>query len=340
MRALPTLLPALRVTRARRHPAVRGGAAELAVEVVTPVGHKRRLSIDVRATAVPSRVRETIRRLKTGRSRGGGYPVFASSFLSPRVREICRDEGVGYLDLAGNCYLRFDDCYLEKVVEKNPFPARGRPPSLFTPVSSRILRALLEEPRRSWRVSDVARVAQASLGQTSNVTRRLLDEAYAVRRGRHLRLSEPGRLLDAWRDASGAAPRGATHAYYSFEQNAERLLHRIAQVASRDGLHYAATSFAAAALLAPFVHGIGVVQCYLGDRLALDRWVRALDLRPVEAGANLLLIDPYDSGVFYRAQVRDRVTLVGAVQLYLDLSAEPGRGREQAEFLRQERLKF
>ena len=34
------------------------------------------------------------------------------------------------------------------------------------------------------------------------------------------------------------------------------------------------------------------------------------------------------------------LTLVGDVQLYLDLYADAGRGREQAEFLRQQRLRW
>jgi hypothetical protein len=38
--------------------------------------------------------------------------------------------------------------------------------------------------------------------------------------------------------------------------------------------------------------------------------------------------------------VGTRVRLVGMIQLYLDLAAELGRGREQAEFLRKERIRF
>jgi hypothetical protein len=265
--------------------------------------------------------------------------VLASAFLSRRVRDICREEGVGCIDLAGNCLLQFDDCYVEKVVDKNPFPNRGRPPSLFTPASSRVLRVLLEAPRRTWRVAALARESIVSLGQASNVTRRLLDDEYLARTPRGLRIAQPGRLLDDWREQY-TMTRTARRAYYSFDREPQRLIARVAEVGRARQWRYALTSFAAASLAAPFVHGIGTIQWYVEDEEALGRWVEALDLRPVESGPNVELLLPYDPGVIAVTQVVERVTLVGNVQLYLDLSGSPIRGREQADFLRKERLGF
>lgn len=37
------------------------------------------------------------------------------------MREVLKEEGVGYLNLAGNFYLNWDDFYVEKIVDKNPF---------------------------------------------------------------------------------------------------------------------------------------------------------------------------------------------------------------------------
>ena len=338
-RALPQLLPSLKILETKRDQRVRELPVDLTVDVVTPHRRKRRLLVDVNRTAVPSRIRETARRFKEAlRSPLDGYPVLASNFLSPRTREICREEGTGYLDLAGNCFLQFEDLYLERVVDKNPSPSRGRPPSLFAPVSSRILRVMLEAPERAWLVSELAAVARVSLGQASNVTRRLLDEEYAVKTARRLRLQQPGRLLEAWRDAETFA-RTAAHAYYSFETDPERRLARVAELAAQRRWRYAVTSFAAAERLAPFVHGIETVQWYVEDAV-LPAWIEALGLRPVEAGPNAVLLVPYDAGVFDCAQALNGLTLVGTVQLYLDLYGHPERGREQAEFLRQQKLKF
>lgn len=337
LRALPALLPSLKITRAAPSPRQTG---ELVVEVQTPSGRKRRLYVETRAASAPGRIPAALRQLKAPRgARATGYPVLAASFLSPRARELCREAGVGYLDLAGNCYLQFEDFYLQKIVDSNPFPTRGRPASLFTPVSSRILRALLEEPARGWRVSELASVAQVSLGQASNVCRRLIDEAYALTRDRRLHVTAPGRLLEAWREAYAIPPQ-ALLAYYSFERSPERLVPQVAQMAARHRWRYALTSFTAASMVAPFVHGVGTTQWYIADEVSLDGWVEALDLRPVDSGPNVVLRVPYDAGVFYRAHAVDGVAVVGHVQLYLDVWQEPGRGREQAEFLRQERLGY
>lgn len=335
MKALPGLLPSLKVARAKARQ--KGGPI---VEVVTPSGRRRKLSLEVRVAAAPSQLSHVLRQLARHRpNAANNYPVLASAFLSPRARALCREEGVGYLDLAGNCLLRFDDFIFEKIVDKNPFPQRGRPPSMFSPVSSRILRALLEEPRRMWQVQELARVAEVSLGHASNVCRRLIGEGYAAATERRIRVTQPGLLLEAWRE-SYSMSRHLASAFYSFERDPGRLARRVARAARVHRWRYAVTSFSAASLVAPFVRGIATVQWYSGEEATPGQWVETLDLRPVDAGANVVVLTPYDAGVFYRARTVNGVTLVGNIQLYLDLWSDPARGREQAEFLRQRRLGF
>lgn len=340
LKAFPDLVPALKVTRTRRDPKLGTIHADLAVEVVTPSGHKRWLFFEVKANPVPGLVRESLRRLKAELPKeSSGYPMLAALFIGPRVREICLEEGAGYLDLAGNCYLRMDDFYIEKEVAKNPFPRRGRPASLFTPVSSRILRVLLEEPDRDWAVTQLSQTARVSLGQVSEVCRRLLQEGYAEKTPKRIRLTHPGKLLDAWRDGYLPA-KNARLAYYSFDRNPQQIMAKAAATASSRRWNYAVTSFAGASLIAPFVRGISTVAWYVRDAAMVDFWVKAMDLRPVEAGPNALLLIPYDEGVFYKTQVVDGISVAGNIQLYLDLYNNPTRGREQAEFLRQEKIKF
>lgn len=332
--ALPRLLPSCTVLR--MYP--RTSPQALAADVLLPSAIRRRLRFDVTPEPTPSRIREPLRRLKASlRGPGAEYPMLASRFLSPRVRAICREEGVGYLDLAGNCFLSLGGVHVEKIVERNPFPRRGRPASLFAPVSSRVARALLEEPKREWTVSALAETTGMSLGQASNVARRLLEEEYLDRAGRRLRLRDASRLLEAWRDVYTPALH-ASHGGYSLERDPQRRLAKLAEVAAAGPWPYAVTSFAAASLVAPFVHGVNTLVWYVERPEAIEAWTRALDLRPVDEGANAILLVPNDPGVFHRSRTVNGVSLVGDVQLYLDLYADAGRGREQAEFLRQQRL--
>lgn len=341
VKTLPRLLsPPLKMGPIRREERFGATRADVTVDVVTPQGKKRRLLIEVRDSVTPRRIRETLRQFRNSLPKGTkGYPVLASTFLSLRVREICREEGTGYLDLAGNCYLQFDDLYLEKVVDKNPFPQRGRPPSLFGPVSSRVVRALLEEPERRWQVRELVEATKVSLGQASNVTRRLLEEEYITKAENRIVLAQPAKLLDAWQDQY-KQENNQRMAHYIFNRNPEGIMPLVSETAQTRGWKYAVTSFAAASLVAPFVRGVGAIEWYVEDATAIDLWVKALDLRPVEEGPNVALVIPYDPGVFYKNQKVDGIALVGNVQLYLDLYSNPARGREQAEFLRKERLKF
>ncbi|MBI2093335.1 MAG: hypothetical protein HYT88_01230 [Candidatus Omnitrophica bacterium] len=340
IKCLPQLIPSLAIMKTQTGQRVGSEVVDLAVEVKTPTGSRRRLLLDVRVAQAPSRIRESLRQLASRLPKpSAGYPMLASTFLSPRVRQICREEGFGYLDLAGNCYVHDKDLHVEKIVEENPFPSRGRPPSLFAPISSRILRAVLEEPQRRWQVSELAVTAEVSLGQSSQVCRRLIEEEYARHdESRRFLLTQPERLLESWREAYSPQPH--FYSFYSFIREPQALLSRVAEVGRQNQWRYAATSFTAASLVAPFVRGIEMLSCYVADEMAIDGWKAALDLRPVEEGPNVVFRIPYDAGVFYRTREVDGIHLCGDIQVYLDLWQDPARGREQAEFLRKERLGF
>ena len=327
----------LKVSKIRSPQGAADRGVDIVAEIETSKGKRQTIMIEIKSVGYPSNIRQAVRQLKTYAG-GRGYPVFASPFIGTQGRDLCREEGVGYLDLAGNILLDLPGAYIEKAVEANPFSKPGRPKSLFSPVSARVTRAFLEEPGRAWKVIELAQTMGMSLGQTSKVARQLTEAGYLTKDKSGLRVKEPGKLLDDWRDQYQPAGNRRA-AFYSFEKNPERLMKDIAAKGKKENLEYAVTSFAAALMVAPFIRGISAVQWYAAPDQA-DQWVKALDLRPVEAGANAFMVTPYDKSVFYRSQAVNGVKLVSNLQLYLDLYGDPARGREQAEFLRQEKLKI
>jgi len=56
-----------------------------------------------------------------------------------------------------------------------------------------------------------------------------------------------------------------------------------------------------------------------------------LDLKPVDSGANVQILSPYDAGVFYGAAEVDGSRVVSPIQVYLDLANYRGCGEEAAE---------
>lgn len=77
------------------------------------------------------------------------YPVFIAPYISPNSAEICREQGVGYIDLAGNCRLVFDNIYILKEGKENPFKEKRELRSLFSPKRKEFYEYFLVIPTRS-----------------------------------------------------------------------------------------------------------------------------------------------------------------------------------------------
>ena len=127
-------------------------------------------------------------------------PFVAGVFLGDRMREVLKEEGVGYLDLAGNFYLNRGDFYVEKIVDKNPFSRTPPLKNLFAPISSRVTRAMLIEPKRTWHLSELAQETGVSLGQSSSVTEKMIAQEFLFWNAKgKIELKNPTPLLEAWK---------------------------------------------------------------------------------------------------------------------------------------------
>jgi hypothetical protein len=340
LKELPRFLPTLKIGKIETDKKLSGNIFDLVFKIRTQDRKEWLLVCEIKELLQPRMAREISIRLKESLADlNKVYPVLITTFLGDRTREILKKEGIGYLDLAGNCFLKFNNVYIEKIVDKNPFAEKRKLKTIFKPVSSRILRVLLEEPKKKWKVLELSKIAEVSLGQTSNVFRWLIDEEYLRKDNKLYSLIEPGKLLDEW-SQNYFYTQNKMSTYYSFEQNLEKLLKNISQVSKDKDLKYALTLLSGASLVAPFVRGVSGLQMYISDTGDLSKWIRLFNLRPVESGSNISLYIPYDEGIFYNTQKIDDIVVVGNIQLYLDLYNYPTRGKEQAEFLRREKIKF
>jgi len=58
-----------------------------------------------------------------------------------------------------------------------------------------------------------------------------------------------------------------------------------------------------------------------------------LQLRPVDRGANVVLVEPFDSVVYRGAQVKNQLTYAVPCQVVIDLLTGPGRAPEEGASL-------
>jgi hypothetical protein len=65
----------------------------------------------------------------------------------------------------------------------------------------------------------------------------------------------------------------------------------------------------------------------------------SVGLKRVETGANVLLLKPYDEGIYFGAVQRFGLRVASPIQLYLDLRSMAGRADEAADELLQREIR-
>lgn len=295
---------------------------------------KQTLIVELKNNGQPRVAREAVNQLIRFRdSKPNAYAVFMAPYISPQAAEICVKDGIGYIDYAGNSCLSFGQVYIEKTGRPNPFKTKRDITSLYSPKASRVLRVLLNHPGKTWKMQDLANEAGVSLGQIANVKKLLLDREW-VSRENGFSLNEPWKLLEEWSDAYTYRKNLARN-FYSLKSLTD-IEADLARVCREKGIEYALTGFSGAARFAPAVR-YSRAMAYVSA--IPEVVVSLLNLKEVESGANVMLMEPYDEGVFYGTKMIDDMRIVSPLQVYLDLKSYRGRGEEAAEVLLRDVIK-
>ena len=340
LRQLVAEVPAIRLENVEVEP----DAFDRGVDILARLNvfdRSHRLICEVKSNGQPRNVRAALLQLRNYVAHLGSdaVPMFIAPYLSPEAQALCKENNVAFLDLVGNAHLAFDNVFIERRVSDRPPADRRELKSLFKPKSAQVLRVLLHEPKRAWRVTELAEAADVSLGHVSNVRAGLLDREWAQVSDQGLFLFEPDALLNAWRDQY-EVPEGDRHTFYT-------ILHGSAfEQAARDVLgappekgKAVFASFSAANWLAPF--GRTGMQYFYADNAGLERLREHLKLSLSPKGENVVVTVPKDFGLFRDTiEPAQGAVCTSAVQTYLDLWVSGERGQEAAEHLRQEKLSW
>jgi len=313
------------------------------VDIVLKVnikGKEKILFCEVVGQGYPKQLREkAVQLLEITEQRKRGYPIIVAPYVSELGRETCKKMGVGFLDLSGNAYLDINSFYLEIEGKPNKFKVKRGLESLFMPKAERILRFHLLKtwPEGKWAGSyrDIAKDVSVSLGQVVKVNKKLDELGFWIEEQKGLKRLDRAKLLDIWRD-NYRFDKNKIFSFYSMKQIPE-IEEKISEFCENKNILYALTLFSGANRLAPFTRYTIATSYYSGD---IDELKKALDLKEVSTGANVQIVLPYDEGVYYKTEKVNSVIAANPVQIYLDLYNYKGRGREQAEFLRERVIRF
>jgi hypothetical protein len=299
--------------RASQEKKDRGADAEWTLRA--PSGETAIFVVEVKRALLGRQIEHVLAQL----AKAKGRPLVAAPFLSPTLRKTLADRGVSYADVTGNVRLIADrpGLFVERQgATKDPWPSDDTLRSLRGRAAGRAIRALIDF-RPPYGVRDLAKRASVPLGSLSR-TLDLLDREGLVTRGDRGDVFDLDweRAIRRWTEDYEFA-RSNRLTYYLDPRSLSAVQRKLADAKWQ----YAITGATAAQRFAP-ITPTRQIAVYVDD---IDGAADRLRLRPAEAGANVVLVEPYDPVVFERTWKHDDIQLVAATQLAADLLTGPGR---------------
>lgn len=164
--------------------------------IVRGEGFKQIVYLEIKTLGTPKSTREAVNLLvRRIQNDPASYGIFVAPYIAPRSAAICKESGIGYVDLSGNCSIAFQQIFINREKSGNQFPFKTGLSSIYSPKSERILRVLLVYPYRTWKAIDLAKEAQVSLGMITQVSKKLIEEEWLKKTSQGISLTQPEKLL-------------------------------------------------------------------------------------------------------------------------------------------------
>ena len=337
MRSLESILvdiPFVKLKEAKTNVKVNNKEIDIILNTVVS-GKPAKFIVEVKSQGEPRFVRMAIAQIKDYiQNVKDSYGILAAPYLSDTSRQICKEAGIGCIDLAGNAFLSFRTIYIDRSNRPNPFAVTRISKSVFSPKSSRILRVLLSNPSKKWYVEDMSKEAGISIGLTSRVKQFLLAEEWIKEEDKQFYLAKSEEVLDQWVN-NYSYEKNPMFSFYS-GLSEDQFEAAIKKECERRKYRYGLALFSGARKVAPFVRFMRFFTYIDGD---IEDIANILQMKKVESGANVTILQPYDDGVYYGLQEINGIKVVSDIQLYLDLKSYKGRGEEAAEAIFEQRIK-
>jgi hypothetical protein len=306
-------------------------------------GRDIRLVIEAKSSGYPRDVQSAAARLLAMRSSATGVvPIVVAPALSAGSREVLQRMGIGYWDRGGSLYLDGPSVlfWIDRPV---PTTETRRIGSVYRGRRAQVLHALLLDPFQEWHIDVLARRAEVAPSTVHQTLTFLEDQLWVEKRGSGPQavrlLREPGKVLDAWA-LEHSLSRYRPHRYHRWVQRPEDLLDETAAALDGAGVDHALTLESGAQVVAPFATGESRLTLLAADSPKIDNVMRAQGFGQVEGGENVLILTTRERSPLMFQQRVQGARIVSDIQLYLDLFASPRRGKEQAQHLRAQRIRF
>jgi len=255
------------------------------------------------------------------------------------ARRMLESAGLSYVDTQGHANVRLPGVLIH-ISNDAPRPrVQDRlSPSRLSSKGGLVAQALLLDPDRSWKIVELAAKCRVSAGLVHRVLSRLeevgLVKAQGTGPSKVRRLTSPSALLDLWVEED-VEPHVRRRTAYLLAEPGGALARICSARLQAAAVVHAVTGTAAAALLAPVLTAVVVVEIRISGTVALEEAAGAIGARGVEQGANIALIQAItDTELVLRHQDDQGTWMTADTRIYLDAMRDPRRGVEQAKAFR------
>jgi hypothetical protein len=323
-----------------KNPVPQAGDASNQPDFILPLvydGKKFKVVVECKSSGEPSVLRRSAAWLHNlVANHTYDYALIVAPFISRDGAQICRDLGIGFVDHSGNCLLNLNGLYVERTGNVNKFKKPREIQSLFSPKSSRVIRCLLSDPKRSWTLKGLTTETGVSIGLIHRIATGLENNFFAKKELRAFKLEDPARLLEAWREEYfRRAPKWTR--YVIKTAAIKDALGKVKTAATHHGVRYAFTGPSGASLISSY---LAVTAVHLYVDVLREEFLEEIKADQVSSEGNMLIRVVEQENEFIGSRQVKGFYVVSDLQLYLDLWAMGGRGQEAAEELRRERLRF
>ncbi len=259
----------------------------------------------------------------------GARCLLVVAFMGEAGAKACEAAGVNWIDLSGNARVDVPGLVVDISGKANQFVRVGRPASLFSPKTSRVLRCLLQREEATTQ-AEICRLTRLDDGAVSKISRSLVDIGFAAK-DKHGLLTCPNKraATKAW--LGEYAPKREVLGRFAIQTGTLEELADFSRLCRKRSIDCFPTgSLATWGLVG---HKPVSRVCYVRREHAarLVGTLRTADATTPEESVLTIEI-PYDDGVFMSERKVEGIVVVHPLQALLDLENDaPPQVREALE---------
>ena len=242
--------------------------------------------------------------------------LLLSSYFPPGTQAFLDKNNINFVDLSGNCRIkrsRGNSNNKQNVLirisgKPNEYPQKTKAVDVFSPRSSRVIKALLNSYSKSILAVDLAKTTKVSPALVTKILQNLVEQGFvAMEKRKGVRVIEPDLLLDEWATRYSQKRKIIIGRYYLNFSPGKNLVKTTYNLLS--AINPILTGTAGASLIAPFAD-VDLVEIY-----ATSPPAKKENLIQVQRGENIRIYQPYDDQIMENPQNKKGISVVDNFQL-------------------------